>query len=257
MPPKKESTGATRKAKAAPKKAIELTKAKEEPSGGQGKCAFRSNCRDEKLEDAVITYVKTMSDRTIDLLELVNTTETFTPPSYPDFIKPVEELEKDFTAIPKTGRLGEICVSIGRWIGQYLKDVDSAKMLLAVIFSSFHVDKDVKLGHDELKESVLKELDSLDQSIRENADMWEEYHKYRAKHALESKINPGCEDLKIALWVLEWEVSCQSQSTLLQMIMGYYGLMETVRETYDLLQMPGTIGHRRTHIKVLRNNLYG
>jgi len=259
MPPKKSSRKG-RAGKAPPETREKDTvenRPKEELPQSQSSFRARGKGNDDALEQAVLAYVKTMGARINDLL-IVKDEKVFELPDYDAFAKEMMGDPRDFGAIVNNSdSMGRICDSMGQHVGVYLKDVNSAKMLLSVIFGNFSVDKDVRLGHEELKESVQEELCRLDESIRQNIDLWEQYHNYRGDKSVEAKINFGCEDLMLSLWVLEGQLICHSMSTLLQMTAGYYALMETIRETYDLLQMPGTIGHRRTHLRVLRNHLYG
>lgn len=209
-----------------------------------------------------MAFVKTMSLHMSAVMgHLVSdaggSTSVFDVPPWEDFLAGMEAIKDDLEYVPRSETVARIFGAFLPLTGTYLKDVSAAKMLLSVIFEDFSVDKDIKLGHDALKEGVLQELSSLESSLKKNVEFCESFHNYRAEKSLESKLNYPTDDLKLSLWVVENQVAAEAESTMLQMVMGYFQMIEVIRETYDLLQFPGLIGHRKTHVSKLRNNLYG
>ncbi len=224
--------------------------------------SLRTRKTDKDVEKAVVAYVQTMSSRILDLMGKMEigkelSESPFSTPSYDDFSAVLKAREQDYRSIPLSETVCRIFDIFCPAVGVYLKDVNTAKVLLSVIFETHAVDRDVKLGHDALKEAVLNELHALESSIKKSIEFCEEFHMYRAEKSIEGQLNAGAEDLGISLWIVENQASAQTESAMLQMVMGYFELMETIRETYDMLQLPGIIGHRKSKIKSLRNDLYG
>lgn len=210
----------------------------------------------DEVEDAVVALVSSLSSRIAALLPHTYS-EMFDPVSFESFSKELDETEDDYAHVPKSGRLVALFAALEPLAATFVKDIGAAKMLLGVIFEDFAVDKDLKLGHDALKEQVFAELFQLESSVQQSVELWEQYHNYRTDKAVESKINVGSEDLRLSLWLLDEQIARENESMLLQMVRAYFNMMETIRETYDLLQVPGVIGRRKAGIKAIRRDLYG
>ncbi len=215
--------------------------------------------RYKEVENAVMAYIQTLPSRVSMIIKRINVNKDgklFKMQSWTDFTTELKSRQKDYGVIPKCETIQRIFDAFQPILATYVKDVGSAKILLSEIFHDYTVDRDVKLAHDELKEDVLEEMLALEESLKKSASFYQWFHKHRADKALELQLNPGCEDLMLSLWLAEQQACAESELALLHTAAGYFDLMDSVRETYDVLQLPGIIGHRKAHILKLRENMY-
>ena len=140
----------------------------------------------------------------------------------------------------------------------FLQDVWEAKAILTDIFQKFsrQRDLDLKAGFEEMRADVFNEIQDLENSIHATFASFLEYHQVRMVRVTERDLNSKVEDLKYAVYMLDYTVQLHNVTTLAQVISGYFSLREAVNETFELLQIPGCIGKRCAVIKALRNNLY-
>ncbi len=205
----------------------------------------------------MVTFVRAMSARILKLQqELRGHRGTFGTEDFAEFKSRLKKVEQNFRVISTSQTVPAVFGRFKAFADTYLKDLDSAKMLLSVIFEDFCVDKDLKKEHDELKTWVVDKLACLDTTIKQSMEVCEQYHLLKGSGSVESKLNYDCEDLKLALWCLENQASAMTQSSLQHMVAGYFDIMNLVKETHNQLQIPGVIGHGKTYVRAVRGHVY-
>ncbi len=215
------------------------------------------NGADCDIEEAVLAYLQTTSVRATALLEKVASYESFGTESFDELTGYLNNVEQDFSSLPTSNRMEDILADFRPLAATYLKDLNSAKAILSLIFENFKIDKDLKTDHENLRTGVTEELQRLDSAAKQSLEVCEQYEMLRAPGSLESKLNYNCQDLKLAMWFLENQAAAMTQASSMHMIAGYFNLRAIVGETYNLLHMPGAIGHRVGYLKNIRSHLYG
>ncbi len=186
----------------------------------------------ESLEDAVVQFVHTMSDRETQLLQKATLHKEFGAEKLQDFMKEWKKGEANLEKIPTSKKVEKAIDTIKPLAAKYLKDLNRAKILLAEVFDKADVGLDSKDIHEELKNKTMNEIYLMEMAMSVTMERLQNYYWQRNALTVESKLNPKCEDLQMATWCWDNQAAVLAQSKLYHMAQGYQSITSILQSSF-------------------------